>query len=89
VTNYFERIQKLEEAALSFEGVQRVFAMSAGRELRLIVDQNRIQDGSMSELAENVADKIEAEVAFPGVIKVNLIRLTKSVDYAREKMSKK
>lgn len=89
VTNYFERIQKLEEAALSFQGVQKVFAMSAGRELRLIVDQNRIQDGNMSELAENVADKIEEEVAFPGVIKVNLIRLTKSVDYAREKPSKK
>lgn len=84
VTNYFERIQKLEEAAMSFAGVQRVFAMSAGRELRLMVDQNRIQDLDMSTLAEGVADKIEAEVAFPGVIKVNLIRLTKSVDYARE-----
>ncbi len=89
VTNYFERIQKLEEAAMSFAGVQRVFAMSAGRELRLMVDQNRIQDLDMSALAEGVAEKIEAEVAFPGVIKVNLIRLTKSVDYAREKLSKK
>jgi ribonuclease Y len=69
---------------MSFAGVQRVFAMSAGRELRLMVDQNRIQDLDMSALAEGVAEKIEAEVAFPGVIKVNLIRLTKSVDYARE-----
>lgn len=85
VTNYFERIQALEQAALSFQGVNRVFAMSAGRELRLIVDTNRIQDEDMSELAEGVAGKIQDEIAFPGVIKVNLIRTTKSVDYAREK----
>ena len=85
VTNYFERIQALEQAAMSFGGVNRVFAMSAGRELRLIVDTNRIQDGAMQELADQVAGKIQDEIAFPGVIKVNLIRTTKSVDYAREK----
>ena len=85
VTNYFERIQALEQAALSFQGVNKVFAMSAGRELRLIVDNSRIQDGAMSELADQVAGKIQDEIAFPGVIKVNLIRTTKSVDYAREK----
>ncbi len=85
VTNYFERIQALEQAALSFQGVNRVFAMSAGRELRLIVDTNRIQDTDMKELADGVAGKIQDEIAFPGVIKVNLIRTTKSVDYAREK----
>ncbi|MFA6023987.1 MAG: Rnase Y domain-containing protein [Candidatus Gracilibacteria bacterium] len=84
VTNYFERIQKLEEAAMSFKGVNRVFAMSAGRELRVMVDRDRIQDSDMQALAESMADKIEEEVAFPGVIKVNLIRTTKSVDYARE-----
>lgn len=84
VTNYFERIQKLEEAALSFPGMQKVFAMSAGRELRVMVDRDRISDSDMAEIAEAMADKIEAEVAFPGVIKVNLIRTTKSVDYARE-----
>ncbi len=84
VNNYFERIQKLEEAALSFPGVQKVFAISAGRELRVSVDRDRIHDENMKELAEAMADKIEAEVAFPGVIKVNLIRVTKSVDYARE-----
>ncbi len=84
VNNYFERIQKLEEAALSFPGVQKVFAISAGRELRVSIDRDRIHDEDMKELAEAMADKIEAEVAFPGVIKVNLIRTTKSVDYARE-----
>jgi len=89
VTNYFERIQKLEDAAFSFQGVQKVFAMSAGRELRVMVDTNRLHDGDMLELATGIADKIEEEVAFPGVIKVNLIRLTKSVDYAREKLTKR
>lgn len=84
VTNYFERIQKLEEAVLSFEGVNKVFAMSAGRELRVILDKDRVQDESMESLAEQMAGKISEEVAFPGVIKVNLIRLTKSVDYALE-----
>ncbi|MFA4814910.1 MAG: Rnase Y domain-containing protein [Candidatus Gracilibacteria bacterium] len=84
VNNYFERIQKLEEAALSFSGVQKVYAISAGRELRVMVDRDRIQDTDMGQMAEDMADKIEAEIAFPGVIKVNLIRVTKSVDYARE-----
>lgn len=89
VTNYFERIQKLEGVAFSFGGVQKVLAMSAGRELRLYLDQNAVKDDDMSQLAENVADKIEEEVAFPGVIRVNLIRMTKSVDYAREKLTNK
>ncbi len=84
VNNYFERIQKLEEAVLSFSGVQKVFAISAGRELRVSVDRDRITDAAMQKLADDMADKIEAEIAFPGVIKVNLIRVTKSVDYARE-----
>ncbi len=84
VSNYFERIQKLEGAVLSFEGVSKVFAMSAGRELRVILDKDRVQDESMQGLAQQMADKISEEVAFPGVIKVNLIRLTKAVDYAQE-----
>ena len=84
VTNYFERIQKLEEAVLSFAGVNKVFAMSAGRELRVILDKDRVQDESMQGLAEQMAGKISEEIAFPGVIKVNLIRLTKAVDYAQE-----
>lgn len=86
VTNYFERIQKLEEAVLSFEGVNRVFAMSAGRELRVMVDKDRIQDDTMQSIAQQMAEKISDEISFPGTIKVNLIRLTKSVDYAQENM---
>lgn len=89
VTNYFERIQKLEETALSFEGVNKVFAMSAGRELRVMVDRDRIQDEHMKLMADEMAAKITENVAFPGVIKVNLIRLTKAVDYARELVTKR
>lgn len=89
VTNYFERIQKLEETALSFEGVNKVFAMSAGRELRVMVDRDRIQDAHMKPMADEMAAKITENVAFPGVIKVNLIRLTKAVDYARELVTKR
>lgn len=88
VTNYFERIQELEQAVLSFEGVSKVYAMSAGREMRAIVDTGRIHDSQMEPLANQMAQKITDEIAFPGMIKVNVIRVTKSVDYAREKLTK-
>jgi ribonuclease Y len=84
VTNYFERMQQLEGVAKSFQGVGKVFTMSAGREVRVLVNKDQIQDGSMGSLADQIAEKISAEVAFPGIIKVNLIRQTKSIDYARE-----
>jgi ribonucrease Y len=82
---YLERMKQLEAAAKSFEGVNKVFTMSAGREVRVIVNKDLIKDGNMQPLAENVAEKISEEVSFPGMIKVNLIRRTKSVDYARER----
>ena len=89
IVQYFERMKKLEETAQSFEGVNKVFTMSAGREVRVIVDKDQINDGQMSGVAEGIAEKIEEEVSFPGTIKVNLIRLTKSVDYAREQQKRK
>lgn len=85
VTNYFERIKQLEDAAKSFKGVNKVHAMSAGRELRVLVNKDQIKDLDMDDLAENIAGKISDEIGFPGIIKVNLIRQTKSVDYARDK----
>ncbi|MFA5855276.1 MAG: HD domain-containing protein [Candidatus Gracilibacteria bacterium] len=88
VTNYFERITQLEAAVNSFEGVSKVFAMSAGREMRVMVDRDIIADEDMEALAGRMAGKISEDVIFPGVIKVNLIRLSKSVDYARERMYK-
>ncbi len=85
VTNYFERIKQLEDAAKSFSGVNKVHAMSAGRELRVLVNKDQIKDTDMDGLAGNIAGKISDEIGFPGIIKVNLIRQTKSVDYARDK----
>lgn len=85
VSNYFERIKQLEDTAASFEGVRKTYAISAGREVRVIVDNDRIKDGDMEGLANNVAGKISEELSFPGIIKVNLIRMTRSSDYAREK----
>lgn len=84
VTNYFERIKQLEETAGSFEGVKKTYAISAGREVRVIVDIDKVSDGGMENLAEGIAGKISEELSFPGIIKVNLIRYTKSTDYARE-----
>lgn len=85
VVNYFERIKQLEEIARSFDGINKVLTMSAGREMRLIVNKDQIKDEQMSGIADSVAEKISEEVSFPGMIKVNLIRTTKAVDYARDK----
>lgn len=87
VTNYFERIKQLEETAAAFEGVKKTYAISAGREVRVIVDNDRIKDSDLEKLGENIAGKISEELSFPGVIKVNLIRTTRSTDTAREKKS--
>ncbi len=84
VTNYFERMKELENLAKSFSGVRKVFTMSAGREVRVLVDKEQIKDDKMQKMADGIAEKISEEVSFPGIIKVNLIRQTKSVDYARE-----
>jgi ribonuclease Y len=88
LASYLERIKQLEGAAKSFEGVSKVYTMSAGREVRVIVNRDQVQDENMQALADGVAGKISEEVSFPGIIKVNLIRLTKAVDYARDKMKK-
>jgi ribonuclease Y len=85
VTNYFEKILQLEGCAKAYEGVQKVACMSAGREVRVNVDKDRIKDTDMQALGDQIAAKISEEVAFPGIIKVNLIRQTRSTDFAREK----
>jgi len=89
VTNYFERMKELEKCAKHFDGVRKVHTMSAGREVRVIVDHSRIKDASMQDLADNIAERISDEVAFPGIIKVNLLRITKAADYAREKKGRR
>ncbi len=71
---YIKRLKELEEAAKSFEGVQRAFAISAGREIRVYVDTKKIDDLGQEKLAKDIAQKIESELTYPGVIKVNVIR---------------
>ncbi|MBU1018851.1 DUF3552 domain-containing protein [Patescibacteria group bacterium] len=83
LTNYLERIQKLEETVKDFEGVKKVFAISAGREVRMMVDEEEINDKGIVELATKAAKKIEEELTYPGKIKVNVIRTTKSIDFAK------
>lgn len=79
---YIERIRALEDTGYSFEGVKAAFALSAGRELRVIVDPEKINDKTMLPMAQKMAAKIEEELTYPGQIKVNIIRKTKYTEIA-------
>lgn len=74
IESYFKRLKELEEVAKSFAGVSRAFAISAGREVRVYVDTVKIDDLAQEKLAKEIAEKIEKELTYPGVIKVNVIR---------------
>ena len=74
IEEYFKRLRELEEVAKTFEGVQRAYAISAGREIRVFVNTEKINDLDQEKLAKDIAKKIEAELTYPGVIKVNVIR---------------
>ena len=80
---YIKRLQELEEIANSFEGVDKSFAIQAGREIRIIVKPEKISDADMTVLARDVAKKVENEMEYPGQIKVNVIRETRTIDYAK------
>ncbi|MDD5731558.1 MAG: ribonuclease Y [Patescibacteria group bacterium] len=81
--NYIKRLTELENIANSFEGVEKSYAIQAGREVRIIVKPEEIDDLSSIKLANNIAAKIEKEMFYPGQIKVNVIRETRAVDYAK------
>ena len=81
--NYIKRLQKLEEVAESFKGVEKAFAIQAGREIRVMVKPDQVSDEDMKLIAREMAKKIEDEVKYPGQIKLNLIRETRTVDYAK------
>ena len=81
--NYIKRLEKLETVANDFDGVEKAFAIQAGRELRIIVEAQRIGDDAATWLARDVAKKIEGELTYPGQIKVTVIRETRAVEYAR------
>jgi len=80
---YVKRLTQLEQIAGEFAGVEKVFAIQAGREVRVVVTPNTIDDGKASELSEQIARKIERELQYPGQIKVVVIRETRAVDFAR------
>ena len=74
---------ELEEIAKSFDGVEKTFAIQAGREIRIMVKPEQIGDDTMALVARDIVKKIESELEYPGQIKVNLIRESRVVDYAK------
>ena len=80
---YIKRLQKLEEIADSFDGVDKSYAIQAGREIRVMIKPDVINDQGMTLIAKDIAKRIEAELEYPGQIKVSLIRETRAVDYAK------
>ncbi|NLB70228.1 MAG: ribonuclease Y, partial [Lentisphaerae bacterium] len=79
---YINRIAKLEKLALSFKGVAKVYAIQAGRDLRVIVNPHEISDNDAVILARDISQKIENELQYPGQVRVSVIRETRSVEYA-------
>jgi ribonuclease Y len=81
--NFAERMKELENVATGFEGVDKAYAISAGREVRIIVHPSEIDDLSAIKLARDIADKIESTMQYPGTIKVNVIRETRAIEFAK------
>lgn len=83
LTAYIKRLEKLEEIAHSFEGIKKAYALQAGREIRIIVEEDFLDDEKAAMLARDIARRVEQEMAFPGQIKINVIREKRSIEYAR------
>ena len=81
--NYIKRLENIEKIAMGFEGVEKVFAIQAGRELRIMVDNERVNDQNSRQLAKDIAREIESQLKYPGRIRVTIIRETRVVEYAR------
>ena len=80
---YIKRLQKLEEIANDFDGVEKSFAIQAGREVRIMVKPEVVDDAGMILIAKDIVKRIENELEYPGQIKVSLIRETRSIEYAK------
>ena len=83
VERYLQRLEELEKVASTAPGVTKAYAIQAGREVRIFVTPTEIDDLGMVKLAQEIARKIEAELQYPGEIKVNVIRETRVIEYAR------
>ena len=81
--NYIKRLEKLEEICCSYNGVEKSYAIQAGREVRIMIKPETITDDGMKVLARDIAKRIENEMEYPGQIKINLIRESRAVDYAK------
>ena len=82
--NYIKRLEDLEKIATGFEGVKNAYALSAGRELRVFVIPEKIDDFGALQMARNIANKIQTDMKYPGEIKVNVIREMRAVEVARK-----
>ena len=80
---YVQRLENLEEIADSFEGVEKSYAIQAGREVRVLVNHNKVSDADAAMLAEEVSRRIEGELEYPGQIKIMVIRETRATSYAK------
>lgn len=83
VESYIKRLKELEELALSYPGVEKTFAIQAGRELRVVVESEKVSDAQAEILAADISNRIQTEMTYPGQIKVTVIRETRSVSYAK------
>ena len=83
IENVIKRLQKLEEIACSFPGVDKSYAIQAGREVRVMVKPEEVSDERMILVARDIAKKIEEELKYPGQIKVNIIRESRASEYAK------
>ncbi|MBL4588414.1 ribonuclease Y [Candidatus Babeliales bacterium] len=83
LSTYIKRLEQLEDLSHNFDGVKKAYALQAGREIRVIVDEDRLDDDRATLLARDIANKIESEMNFPGQIKVNVIREKRIIEYAK------
>jgi ribonuclease Y len=83
VDTYIKRIKQLEEIAEAFHGVEKCYAIQAGREVRIVVSPDKVDDAASQQLARDIARKIESDVTYPGQIKVTVLRETRSVETAK------
>ena len=81
--SYIERLKNLEQIAMGFDGVEKAYAIQAGRELRVMVESEKISDDQSSELSFEISQKIQTEMTYPGQVKVTVIRETRSVNIAK------
>lgn len=83
VESYIKRLKDLEDLALSFEGVTKAFAIQAGRELRVMVEAEKVSDAQADQLSFEISDRIQTEMTYPGQIRITVIRERRSVSFAK------